>query len=66
MKASVEKPDGTYVKKEMGDPVCGEDFCDGCGDCLDCQWHGKEEWCSGSFWVIYINNEKNPYKKPKK
>jgi hypothetical protein len=39
------------------EPVCGEDFCDGCGDCLACQGHGIEDWCSGwgSSWVIYAD-----------
>jgi hypothetical protein len=63
MKASIEKPDGTYEMKDMGNPVCGEDFCDGCGDCLHCYEHsGDQEYCRNPMsWVIYINDEKNPY-----
>lgn len=39
------------------EPVCGEDFCDGCGDCLACQRHDLEDWCSAgsSRWVIYAD-----------
>jgi hypothetical protein len=64
MIASVEKLDGTCEDREMGEPVCGQDFCDGCGDCLACQYHTDAEWCnagSQSWWVIYLNNPKNPY-----
>jgi len=56
MIAEVEQEDGTYKKIEMGEPECGEDFCDGCGDCLACQEHGPEDWCNSggsSRWVIY-------------
>lgn len=56
MIAQVEKPDGTYELLEMGNPSCGEDFCDTCGDCLHCYD------CPCNFWVIYINDEKNPYR----
>ena len=62
MKAEVEKPDGSYKLMEMGEPVCGEDFCDTCGDCLVCYPHYDEDWCStGERWVIYLNNPKNPF-----
>lgn len=64
MQARVEQEDGTYKEMEMGNPICGEDFCDGCGDCLDCQVHSSEDWCGGSSWVIYLSNEKNPNYKP--
>lgn len=51
---------------DMGEPVCGEDFCDGCGDCLACQYHDEEEWCRGyaSRWVIYHDDPKHPSKLP--
>jgi hypothetical protein len=64
--AEVEKPDGTWERLDMGAPVCGEDFCDGCGDCLACQYHDDEPWCMAgtSCWVIYGNDRKNPYKVP--
>jgi hypothetical protein len=61
--AEVEKPDGTWELREMGWPLCGEDFCDGCGDCLGCQVHDDVEWCSSghSRWVIYKDSARNPY-----
>jgi len=62
MIAEIEKPDGTYELKEMGDPVCGRDFCDTCGDCLECQPHDINGYCrTGSRWVIYLSNKLNPY-----
>ena len=36
MIARVEQPDGSYTKEERGNPECGRDFCDVCGDCLSC------------------------------
>lgn len=36
MIAQIEKLDGTYEEKEMGEPICGRDFCDECGECLVC------------------------------
>ena len=62
MLAEVEKPDGSYEFREMGDPVCG-DYCDSCGDCLLCSHDG---FCyDGGLprWVIYKGDEKNPYEK---
>lgn len=42
----------TLLRKEEGEPVCGEDFCDLCGDCLSCYTGdcrtGGEHW-----WVVY-------------
>ena len=55
MKAEVEQPDGSYRIEERGGPKCGKDFCDSCGDCLNCYFgdpcvHNK----SGKHrWVIY-------------
>lgn len=63
MIADIEKPDGTYERREMGDPLCGEAFCDTCGDCLHCYaedcYNGS--YCGAPRWVIYIESEKNPY-----
>lgn len=57
MIARVEQADGSYKPIEMGNPVCGEDFCDGCGDCLHC--YG--DYCNGGCdWVIYIGDSKHP------
>ena len=64
MIAKVEKADGTYELREMGWPVCNEDFCDGCGDCLACQGHDDVDWCcraGSSRWVIYLEDSRNPY-----
>lgn len=63
MIAEVERPDGTWVRMDMGVPVCGRDYCDGCGDCLNCQYHDFEDWCMGgqeSRWVIYKTDAHNP------
>jgi hypothetical protein len=63
MIAEVEKPDGSWERREMGDPVCHEDFCDGCGNCLACQRHDDADWCPDqvSRWVIYLTSPRNPY-----
>ena len=61
MLADVEKPDRTYIVLDMGPPECGEDFCDGCGDCLHCQqWECRDG--NGCRWVVYLNDEKNPFR----
>ena len=54
MIALVEQSDGTF-KEEDRDPICGEDFCDQCGDCLHC--YGSD-WCPDTedhkhSWIIY-------------
>lgn len=44
----------TLSRKEQADPVCGEDLCDSCGDCLHC--YGYEDSCRGGsshYWVVY-------------
>jgi hypothetical protein len=37
------------------EPVCGLDFCDSCGDCLNC--YGGDECLEGydgkHYWVVY-------------
>jgi len=41
---------------ERAAPVCGEDFCDECGDCLYC--YGDDECPSASGvhnWIYYEN-----------
>lgn len=53
MLAEVEKPDGTYELQEKGEPVCGEDFCDECGDCLKCYGDVCSDGCR---WVIYLHD----------
>ncbi len=51
--ASVEQPDGSY-RSEGREPVCGEDFCDNCSDCLACQqWECTDG--NGCRWVVYLD-----------
>lgn len=53
MKRSVfDKQGMECLREEEAEPVCGEDFCDSCGDCLACYW---EDSCRGGehFWVVY-------------
>lgn len=38
------------LRIEEATPVCGEDFCDSCGDCLHCE--EANDFCSHR-WVIY-------------
>lgn len=45
MEAIIEQPDGTIIVKEMGEPYCGEDFCDRCGDCLYCYGDHCDRGC---------------------
>ena len=44
-----------FIREEEREPQCGEDFCDSCGDCLDCY---GDDLCPGTEdgehrWVIY-------------
>lgn len=43
----------TLLRVEEATPECGEDFCDRCGDCLDC--YGSDPCANGGehFWVEY-------------
>ena len=49
--------DGKKIGKIIADPECGKDFCDSCGDCLDC-YGGDPCWDAGEsgdhFWVRYV------------
>jgi len=47
------------LRVEEADPVCGEDWCDACGECLHC--YGSD-WCNareeeGHLWVVYEDGE---------
>jgi len=46
------------LRTEEAEPVCGEDFCDSCGDCLAC--YGCDPCFDGGdhFWVEYEGDEK--------
>lgn len=55
MLAEIYDNDGRIkLSEEDREPVCGEDFCDDCGDCLhcyggdDCYPHGGQH-----RWIIY-------------
>ena len=42
-------------------PVCGEDFCVSCGDCLHCDGEDmcvSEEWEGPHLWVKYEEGDK--------
>lgn len=46
---------GQLLKTEKAVPVCGEHFCDNCGDCLVC--YGDDECFHGPYhrWVEYVD-----------
>ena len=56
MKRCVYDAKGIHLlRTEEAEPECGVDFCDSCGDCLECyggDWcgHNREE---GHRWVVY-------------
>lgn len=50
-----EDANGNEIRREVveADPVCGEDFCDACGDCLVCY---ETDCCvddGGHVWIEY-------------
>lgn len=47
------------IRTEDAEPECGIDFCDSCGDCLDCNGSDPctENEDQEHFWVIYIETE---------
>lgn len=50
--------DDVLVRTEDAMPICGEDFCDRCGDCLSC--YGGDPCHSEHdkhFWVVYENDQ---------
>ncbi len=58
MKRYVADKQGKVIDTEEATPVCGEDFCDDCGDCLVCYC---EDSCRGvpglprqHYWVRYL------------
>jgi hypothetical protein len=44
--------DYSAAEKLLAEPICGEDFCDKCGDCLHC--YGDDEWCQHT-WYVYAD-----------
>lgn len=61
MSAEVEQADGSFVDEDRV-PVCGENFCDSCGDCLHCYGgdpcypHGEPD--GPHRWIIYLRDAK--------
>jgi hypothetical protein len=49
----------TRLRTEWVVPVCGEDFCDKCGDCLAC--YGSDPCPEGKvdqhLWIEYADDE---------
>jgi hypothetical protein len=58
MRCIVEVSHDEFEAQER-EPVCGEDFCDQCGDCLHCDFDSPC-YSDGSdhTWVIYNDFEK--------
>ena len=60
MLAQVEQEDKTFVDMDIGDPICGRDFCDICGECLSCHPEPVEiedDICCAHMWIIYLSDE---------
>jgi len=58
MQRYVYTADGkTLLRVEEAKPVCNQDFCDECGDCLAC--YGEERCWDGAYdrgshlWIVY-------------
>ncbi len=56
---------GDLLRVEEGEPQCGHDFCDRCGDCLHCYQDGcyqGGEWVVGAscLWAKYENDPAEP------
>ena len=49
-------PDYSTAERVDVAPICGEDFCDRCGDCLHCY---ADDECGGDggyhSWVVYAD-----------
>jgi hypothetical protein len=50
-----------FIKTVEEYPVCGENFCESCGDCLACaeEWDSEciyDEQNGQHFWVEYIGD----------
>lgn len=41
------------IQRSQDQPVCGEDFCDRCGDCLYCYSEGPCLDGKSHRWVVY-------------
>jgi hypothetical protein len=61
MRAVILAPDDTVVEVVETEPICGEDFCDQCGDCLACQGEGPCPHAGGvegdtHDWYVYAKD----------
>jgi len=49
---------GSIIGSEEAEPICGEDFCETCGECL---WCYVGEPCypdkGNHMWVRYLNDD---------
>jgi hypothetical protein len=52
---AILKPDYTTAEYVRAVPICGEDFCDLCGDCLAC-YSGDPCPEGGHSWVVYAED----------
>lgn len=58
MKKYIYPKDGNSPPEVVeAEPMCGIDYCDRCGDCLDCYQDGLCTDDSGHFWVVYEESE---------
>ena len=48
MKRGIMNRYGNVIAYEEATPVCGEDYCDTCGDCLDC--YIEDDCCGAEGW----------------
>jgi hypothetical protein len=54
------EPGDTLLRVVEDEPVCGEDFCDACGDCLSCYGYDDCYPRGGDhFWVQYGENDED-------
>jgi hypothetical protein len=48
----------TFLREEEAVPVCGEAFCEECGDCLYC--YGDDECFRGGGSHLWVEYEEHP------
>lgn len=59
MKHIYDKSGLKFIRSEESLPVCSEDFCDCCGDCLRCYWENEclANGTGAHSWVQYGEDE---------
>lgn len=60
MFVEIYDPRDESVRTRAAVPRCGDDFCDRCGDCLDC--YGSDECTDNKSngyhaWVLYVGDD---------